>query len=141
MNSGNFPLFQHYPLTLSGMWGQRGHLIMQLTNYEGCYRTMPGRTSRDKGMRGEREFAELCGGRRVPLSGAQRGFENDVLIPTPAGELRAEVKRRKDGFATLYGWLEDEREKPDLVAFRADRKPWLVCMSLETFLKLIGKDA
>lgn len=98
-----------------------------------------GRASRDKGMRGEREFAELVGGRRVPLSGAQNGFENDVLVDTPVGTLRAEVKRRKGGFSTLYGWLEDEREKPDVVAFRADRKPWLVCMELGTFLRLIGR--
>ena len=98
-----------------------------------------GRANRDKGMRGEREFAELVSGRRIPLSGAQEGFENDVLVPTHAGELRAEVKRRKSGFTTLYGWLEDERERPDIVAFRADRKPWLVAMTVETFLKLIGR--
>ena len=98
-----------------------------------------GKASREKGLRGEREFADLVGGRRIPLSGAQRGFENDVLVPTPSGELRAEVKRRKSGFSTLYGWLEDEREKPDVVAFRADRKPWLVCMELGTFLRLIGR--
>jgi len=98
-----------------------------------------GRASRDKGLRGEREFAELVSGRRVPLSGAQEGFGNDVEVPTPMGTLRAEVKRRKGGFATLYGWLEDEREKPDIVAFRADRKPWLVAMTVETFLKLIGR--
>ena len=99
-----------------------------------------GRASRNKGLRGEREFAELVGGRRVPLSGAQLGFENDVLVPTPAGELRAEVKRRKGGFSMLYGWLEDDRERPDMVAFRADRKGWLVCMPAKTFLRLIGKD-
>jgi len=98
-----------------------------------------GKVSRDKGMRGEREFAELVDGRRVPLSGAQRGFENDVVVPTPAGELRVEVKRRKNGMNTLYSWLEDERERPDIVAFRADRKPWLVCMELGTFMRLIGK--
>jgi hypothetical protein len=90
-------------------------------------------------MRGEREFAELVAGRRVPLSGAQEGFGNDVEVPTPMGTLRAEVKRRKGGFSTLYGWLEDERERPDIVAFRADRKPWLVAMPVETFLKLIGR--
>ena len=98
-----------------------------------------GKLSRDKGMRGEREFAELVGGRRVPLSGAQRGFENDVVVPTSIGDLRAEVKRRKNGMNTLYSWLEDERERPDIVAFRADRKPWIVAMQLETFLKLIGR--
>ena len=99
-----------------------------------------GKASREKGLRGEREFAELVGGRRVPLSGAQRGYENDVEIPTPTGTLRAEVKRRKGGFTTLYSWLEDERERPDVVAVRADRKGWLVCMSAETFLKLIGRE-
>jgi hypothetical protein len=91
-------------------------------------------------MRGEREFAELVGGKRIPLSGAQAGFENDVLIETPKGTLRAEVKRRKGGFTMLYGWLEDERERPDIVAFRADRKPWLVAMPLDVFLKLIWRD-
>lgn len=99
-----------------------------------------GRASRDKGMRGEREFAELVGGNRIPLSGAQKGFENDVLVSTPIGTIRAEVKRRKSGFSTLYGWLEDERERPDIVAFRADRKPWIVAMPVETFLKLIGRE-
>ena len=99
-----------------------------------------GRASRDKGMRGEREFAELVGGKRIPLSGAQNGFENDVEVPTPIGTIRAEVKRRKSGFSTLYGWLEDERERPDIVAFRADRKPWLVAMTLDVFLKLIGRE-
>lgn len=98
-----------------------------------------GKASRDKGLRGEREFAELVGGKRVPLSGAQQGFENDVVIETPSGTLRAEVKRRKSGFATLYEWIEDERERPDIVAFRADRKPWLVSMELGTFLRLIGR--
>ena len=100
---------------------------------------MPGRTSRNKGQRAEREFAALVGGKRIPLSGAQEGFENDVIIETGIGILRAEVKRRKGGFGTLYGWLEDERERPDIVAFRSDRKPWLVTMTLETFLKLIGR--
>ncbi len=99
-----------------------------------------GKLSRDKGMRGEREFAELVGGRRVPLSGAQRGFENDVVVPTSIGDLRAEVKRRKSGFSTLYGWLEDERERPDIVAFRADRKPWIVAMPVEVFQRLIGRE-
>ena len=98
-----------------------------------------GKASRDKGMRGEREFAELVAGRRVPLSGAQEGFGNDVEVPTPIGTIRAEVKRRGSGFTTLYRWLEDEREKPDIVAFRADRKPWLVAMTSDVFLKLIGR--
>lgn len=95
---------------------------------------MSGRKSKQKGNRREREFARLIDGIRVPLSGAQTGFENDVQ----GLGLRWEVKARKDGFKTLYQWLEDEREKPDALALKADRKPWLVVMELERFLELVG---
>lgn len=95
-----------------------------------------GKASRNKGKRGELEFAKLIGGKRVPLSGAQDGFEGDVL----GIGLKWEVKRRKDGFKTLYKWLENEREKPDALAIRADRKPWLVVIPLERFLKIIKGD-
>lgn len=67
---------------------------------------MSGRKSRSKGQRREREFAKLIEGRRIPLSGAQEGFENDV----EGLGIRWEVKARKNGFQTLYKWLEDERE-------------------------------
>lgn len=95
-----------------------------------------GKASRNKGKRGELEFAKLIGGKRVPLSGAQDGFENDVI----GLGMKWEVKRRKDGFKTLYKWIEDEREKPDALAIRADRKPWLVVMTLDRFLKFIEGD-
>lgn len=95
---------------------------------------MSGRKSRDKGQRREREFAKLIEGRRIPLSGSQEGFENDV----EGLGLKWEVKARKDGFKTLYKWIEDEREKPDALAIRADRKPWLVVIKLDKFLEIIG---
>lgn len=94
-----------------------------------------GKSQRDKGARGEREFAELVGGRRVPLSGAVEGYSNDVELPNG---MKAEVKRRKSGFKQIYDWVFDEREKPDIVAIRTDRQPWIVAMPLETFQKLIG---
>lgn len=94
---------------------------------------MSGRKSKQKGNRREREFARLIDGIRVPLSGAQTGFENDV----EGLGIRWEVKARKNGFQTLYKWLEDEREKPDALALKADRKPWLVVMELKRFLELV----
>ena len=97
---------------------------------------MSGKKSRNKGQRREREFAKLIEGRRIPLSGAQKGFENDV----EGLGIRWEVKARKNGFQTLYKWLEDEREKPDALALKADRKPWLVVMEVETLLRLLGGD-
>lgn len=87
-----------------------------------------GRGSKRKGYRGEREFADLVGGQRVPLSGAAEGFENDVILDG----IRFEVKRRKDGFKTLYGWLKNA----DALAIRADYKEWLVVLPVGLFLKI-----
>jgi hypothetical protein len=92
---------------------------------------MSGRKSKQKGNRREREFARLIDGIRVPLSGAQTGFENDVQ----GLGLKWEVKARKDGFKTIYQWLE--HNNPDALAIRADRKPWLVVMELDKFLEIV----
>jgi Holliday junction resolvase len=97
---------------------------------------MGGKASRDKGQRAEREFAKLIGGIRVPLSGAQEGYANDVI----GLGLEWEVKRRKSGFKQLYEWLNDTRENPDAVALRTDNNDWVVCMKLDKFLKLIKED-
>lgn len=90
--------------------------------------------SKRKGYNGEAEFAELTGGKRVPLSGSVEGYEGDVILPN---KWKAEVKRRKEMQKILYSWLLNEREKPDVVAFRADRKPWIVAMTLDKFLYLL----
>lgn len=92
-----------------------------------------GKASRDKGGRGEREFAKLIGGVRVPLSGSQNGFKGDVK----GLGITWEIKRRRSGFKQLYGWLEKESEQPDALAVRADRKDWIVCMKLDKFLELM----
>lgn len=96
-----------------------------------------GKRQRDKGARGERELAELLGGRRIPLSGAMRGYANDVELPNG---MKVEVKRRANGFKQLYDWVYDEREKPDMVAIRTDRKPWIIAMPIETYIKLTEGD-
>lgn len=95
-----------------------------------------GKAQRDKGARGEREIVKLLpGSKRVPLSGAVEGYSNDVVW----NGLGIEVKRRKSGFKSLYEWVEDEREKPDLVALRTDGKQWLVTMTLDKFKELMNK--
>lgn len=96
-----------------------------------------GKMQRDKGARGEREFAKLVDGQKQALSGALGGeFSNDVILPNG---WKAEVKRRKSGFKTLYDWIEDTRENPDCVAIRVDRKQWIVSMTLDKFLELMEK--
>ncbi|MCL8207231.1 MAG: hypothetical protein K6V97_04035 [Actinomycetia bacterium] len=89
-----------------------------------------GARAKDKGTKGEREFARLVRGQRVPYSGSLGGsLSNDVVLPDG---LQAEVKRRgPDAFKELYRWVLDEREQPDLVAIRADGRPWLIVQTLE----------
>src|SRR5690606_37313827 len=95
---------------------------------------MAGRSSKRKGSAAEREFASIIGGTRIPLSGAVSGFKGDVK----GLGLTFEVKRRRDDFRRIYGWLEGEGI--DALAIRADRKPWLVVMEVDTLLKLLGKN-
>jgi hypothetical protein len=75
-----------------------------------------GKASRAKGARREREFCELTGGKRVPLSGTAGGqFSNDVILPNGK---RIEVKARKDGFKELYKWIQDHSASHILSTFR-----------------------
>ncbi|MFX3625656.1 MAG: hypothetical protein ACE3JP_16865 [Ectobacillus sp.] len=90
--------------------------------------------SKRKGYRGEAEFAKLTEGIRVPLSGSAKEFKHDVILPNGWS---VEVKRQKTGFKTIYDWLE--KNNPDLIACRADQKPWIVIMKLDKFLELIRK--
>jgi hypothetical protein len=77
----------------------------------------------------------MTGGERIPLSGAAGGsYGNDVKLPN---DWRVEVKRFKTGEKTLYGWILDERERPDAVAFRADNMPWVVAMHAGKFNRLL----
>ena len=105
---------------------------------------MSGKKPRRKGYRGENELEHLLkkygiDAKRVPLSGASEFQKGDLIIRLciDGGEalLTAEVKRRRNGFKQLYGWLEDR----NLVFMRADRKDWIVAMDIEFFLQLMRR--
>jgi len=88
-----------------------------------------GKQSRNKGKRGERGVVQLLkqagfeARRTAPLQADQDAVDADVLLDE---RFRVEVKRRKDGFRQLYGWLQDA----DFLFIRADRKDYIVAMSL-----------
>lgn len=91
-----------------------------------------GAMSRRKGARRELEVAKALGGQRVPLSGSAGGaFAGDVQLPNG---WRCEVKARSEGWRTLYRWLEGA----DALLLRADRRPWLAVVPLETLRGLLG---
>lgn len=100
---------------------------------------MSGKPSRDKGARRERELVAWLikygiPAHRVPLSGAQRGYPDDVIAGFPSGEVRIEVKARSQGFKRIYGWLAD----CGAVAFKGDRQEWVITMRLEDFMEHVG---
>lgn len=98
-----------------------------------------GKASRDKGKRGEREVVNLLkkaghqAQRTAPLQ-AHSGNESgaDVLLDD---KYRIEVKRRKNGFKQVYDYVENV----DFAFMRADRRKYIVAMSIETFLELYSK--
>ena len=99
---------------------------------------MSGRAPKRKGDRVEREVVKLLtkGGvhaKRVPLSGAAKGYPGDVVAELPGlGEACLECKARHD-FKTLYGWLEQR----DGLILKGDRKEPLMVLTLANFLKLL----
>ena len=91
-----------------------------------------GLSQRQKGLRREREFAQLTGGKRVPLSGAAGGeYTGDVK----ALGMTWEVKARADGFRELYKWLDGS----DALALKADRQEWLVVLPYETLRAMLDR--
>jgi Holliday junction resolvase len=95
-----------------------------------------GKSQRNKGYRGEYNLVKMLKeqgveAKRVPLSGATDFQKGDAII----NEMKAEIKSRKSGFKRIYDWLENV----DLLFIKADRKPYLVVMPLEKFIKLVKK--
>src|SRR6516162_3401590 len=100
-----------------------------------------GRSSREKGMRAERQIVELfrqvgLEAYRVPLSGVSAGFKSDVEVRIGSRTLRLESKVRAKEFTLLYRWLFGVAA----LVVKADRKPSLIILSLEEFAILLGQN-
>jgi Holliday junction resolvase len=103
-----------------------------------------GRSNKAKGRTGENEVVEILASHgikseRMPLSGSLGGkYKSDVKLSM--GNKRIEVKRRKTGLKTVYGWL-DEQTDANYLFFRpdGDKSKWLVIMPVKEFAGLIKK--
>ena len=97
-----------------------------------------GRSSREKGMRAERQIVELLrafgfDAHKVPLSGAVTGFESDVELRVGNKVFRLESKMRAHGFGLLYRWLTGV----DALIVKADYKSPLAIIPLEKLANLL----
>ena len=96
---------------------------------------MSGKAPRQKGDRFERAIVHAHRGaglhaERIPLSGAVGGaFSGDLVV---LNRLRAECKKRGNGFRSLYTWLDGN----DMLFLGADRAEPLVVVPLSRWLEL-----
>jgi Holliday junction resolvase len=96
-----------------------------------------GKTSRDKGVKGEREFDVLAQENGCTVA---RHNKDPNLPDMTLDKLTCEVKYRKNVPKAVYDWLE--QDGADVVAMRristGDRgKPWLVVMRAGLFFELM----
>ena len=114
-----------------------------------------GKASKRKGRKAESEVAHILGGERVPLSGSLGGKLSGDVVDVE-GRIY-EVKVRKSGFKTLYGYLrvlggygvntikrtlgvERGRERaPFALIVREDNSPWLTLLLLEDYCHLLDR--
>ena len=91
---------------------------------------MSGKPSRDKGARRELEGARLIGATKI-----SRMYGPGPDLKLPDGRF-VEVKALANGWKKLHRWLSDDAQ---ILMLKADRQPWLVTMTLETYLDLIDE--
>lgn len=100
-----------------------------------------GKTSREKGKRGEREWASLC--RSYGYTDAKRGqqfcgLEGDADVVGVEG-LHCEVKRveRLNIYDAISQSIRDAKDgEIPIVAHRKNRCDWLVTMTADDFFKI-----
>lgn len=95
------------------------------------------KSQREKGARGEREFAELL--REYGFDARRDGRLDDDLDHDVPG-VHIEVKRRNT--LALPSWTrqaeQDAGGRVPVVAYRGDRDPWRVSMPAAFFLELLA---
>jgi len=100
--------------------------------------------SREKGKRGEREFAEVLRGMGISARRSQQyaGNEGTADLKTDVPGLHVEVKRRtRIGAVRFMEQAERDCLSDDLpiVALREDRGEWLILVRAKEIPKLIEK--
>lgn len=103
-----------------------------------------GKMSRDKGKRGEREFARICRdhGYEEASRGQQYcGIEGEDVVGLPG--IHVEVKRveRLDLLGAVMQSQRDAGGKIPIVAHRKNDAPWLITMTSDDFFAIYSEYA
>jgi Holliday junction resolvase len=94
--------------------------------------------SRDKGKRGEREFAKFCREQGYNCRRGQQysGIEGEDIVGLPG--IHVEVKRteRLSLYDAVAQAKSDSQGKIPVVAHRRNHRDWLIVMTAEDWFKL-----
>tara|TARA_B100001059_G_scaffold55728_1_gene50546 strand:+ start:405 stop:755 length:351 start_codon:yes stop_codon:yes gene_type:complete len=78
------------------------------------------------------------------IKGCIMGDTGEDIQFSPAARkklpLSIEVKRRKSGMVTAYNYIDqasNQNKGEPVVCYRSDRKPWIVMISLDHYMKLL----
>lgn len=106
---------------------------------------MTGRTSRNKGAAGEREFCTLLSDHLGEVVKRKLGQARDAGVDVHVGKFRIEVKRRET--LSLPAWCRqaeaacvDDPTAVPVVAYRTNGDVWRVVLRLEDFLPLMANE-
>ena len=111
---------------------------------------MGGKASRTKGASGERELAGILSGllgQVVTRELSQpRDGGADLVVQTSAGNVQVEVKRVERRSPDVYNWLGQAEQscaagELAAVAWRPNRRGWVVTLSVEDFASLCLENA
>ena len=104
---------------------------------------MTGKASRDKGARGEREFAELLTNELGQVVKRKLGQARDGGDDIQVGRYRIEVKRREK--LAVEAWCKQveaacEPSEVPVVAFRRNGEPWRAVVPAAWLIAQIRED-
>jgi len=91
--------------------------------------------SKRKGYAGEVELVQVLTKLGFEAERDGRPYSKDVRVKLAISDvaLNIEVKRRRDAWNRLYGWIEGN----DMLALRADYRDWLLVMKPDVLCALL----
>jgi hypothetical protein len=115
---------------------------LYINNTSLCVSWLVGKSSLDKGKRGERELAAYLNERGFE-SRRGRQYSGDPSAPDIISTLPFFIECKRTESISIYPVLEKARQdagdQPTVIFHRRNNRPWITILSAEEFLKLIER--